>query len=173
MEVTTEQIEAALFNHFFLQSDLVTFRISGCSGIINHECDCLIINKNGYLVEYEIKISLSDLKKDLQKPHQHKDNRLRAVNFIVPCFLEKHAFEILPEHFGIWVCRDLYTIERKRRAKINSNASPLTDKEKLKFFRLDGLKKGLLLNKIALNQMYEQFIVENHKLFDEWKNAKE
>lgn len=95
-----------LFQHFFKQSKLVTFRITRNIRIVNHECGVLIVNKQNYLVEFEIKISKEDLKKDLTKKHQHKDNRIRQVNFIVPERLYQDCLELVDKNFGIWIVND-------------------------------------------------------------------
>lgn len=55
MVLSTRKIEYLLFQHFFKQSKLVTFRITKNTRIVNHESDVLIVNKNNHLIEFEIK----------------------------------------------------------------------------------------------------------------------
>ena len=139
--MTTKKIEYLLFRHFFKQSKLVTFRITKNTRIVNHECDFLIVNKNNHLVEFEIKVSKEDLKKDLAKKHQHNDIRIRQVNFIVPNRLYQDCFELLPAHFGIWIVNDRDEVKCMRKAKINKAASPISIDTLLKLYRLDSMKK--------------------------------
>lgn len=49
-----------------------------------HECDILSVSNSGYLTEFEIKISKSDLKNDLKKRHHHNSKRLKYQYFAIP-----------------------------------------------------------------------------------------
>lgn len=149
--MTTRKIEYLLFQHFFKQSKLVTFRITRNIRIVNHECDVLIVNKQNYLVEFEIKISKEDLKKDLTKKHQHKDNRIRQVNFIVPERLYQDCLELVDKNFGIWIVNDRNEVWCKRKAKINKAASSITIDTLLKLYRLDSMKKITYLKALIDN----------------------
>ena len=59
-------------NNYWFDSEAMLWK-----EIVNHECDMLIVTKNRYLTEVEIKISLSDLKADFKKKHQHKDKNIK------------------------------------------------------------------------------------------------
>ena len=52
-------------NHpdFSFRQNLMVFRVTGGSNVVNHECDCLIMTKSGYLTEIEIKRSYADFLK--------------------------------------------------------------------------------------------------------------
>ena len=89
---TIEEIELSLMNSelFNFRQDLMVFRVSDFSGIVNHECDCLIMSKSGYLTEIEIKRSYSDFLADFKKRHTHQDPHLKAFYFLVhESFAEK------------------------------------------------------------------------------------
>ena len=80
-----ENIELAIMNHrdFNFRQNLMVFRVTDISGVVNHECDCLIMSKAGYLTEIEIKRSYSDFLNDFKKNHVHNDDRIKAFYFMV------------------------------------------------------------------------------------------
>ena len=51
--------------------------------VVNHECDCLIMTKAGYLTEIEIKRSYEDFLNDFKKRHLHEDNHIKEFYFMV------------------------------------------------------------------------------------------
>lgn len=59
------------------------FRVTNASGVVNHECDCLILSKAGYLTEIEIKRSYADFMADFKKDHSHDDGRINEFYFMV------------------------------------------------------------------------------------------
>lgn len=80
-----EQIELAIMNYpdFNFRQNLMVFRVTGGSNVVNHECDCLIMTKSGYLTEIEIKRSYADFLNDFKKDHVHKDDRVKSFYFMV------------------------------------------------------------------------------------------
>lgn len=80
-----ERIELAIMNHrdFNFRQNLMVFRVTDISGVVNHECDCLIMSKNGYLTEIEIKRSYTDFLADFKKNHSHEDCRVKEFYFMV------------------------------------------------------------------------------------------
>ena len=95
---TIEKIEMSLMNNdmFSFRQNLMVFRVSDFSGIVNHECDCLIMSKSGYLTEIEIKRSYSDFIADFKKKHTHQDPHLKAFYFLVhESFAQKAADKLL------------------------------------------------------------------------------
>lgn len=99
-KITTKEMEYALYKEYGLKSKLFTLRITYAPEITKHECDVLIVSKSNYLTEIEIKVSLSDLKKDLEKWHKHSNEKLKYQYFAIPKYLEKHI-DLIPENFGI------------------------------------------------------------------------
>jgi hypothetical protein len=53
-------------------------------GLLNHEADLIIMNKSGYLTEFEIKRSWSDFLADFKKKHTHEDELVRQFYYVVP-----------------------------------------------------------------------------------------
>lgn len=102
MGIKTKEIEYALFNKFFGRYPLITTNITGSSGVVNHECDLLMVSKNNYLTEVEIKISKEDLKKDFEKWHGHRDKRIKYQYFAMPYEMRKYI-DLIPEEFGIFL----------------------------------------------------------------------
>lgn len=120
--------------------------------LFSHELDLLIVRKSGYAIEVEIKVSKSDLKKDAQKRHQHRDrlDRIKELYFAVPDHLVADCMEYAPPHAGIikveWKESDnIYdkpcftaTIERPPLVRISARA--LTKSEMLCVARLGAMR---------------------------------
>lgn len=87
-----ERIEDSIMNYndFNFRQNLMVFRVSDTSCVVNHECDCLIMSKSGYLTEIEIKRSYSDFLADFKKKHVHQDGHINKFYFLVhESFAEK------------------------------------------------------------------------------------
>lgn len=131
-------------------------------GLNIHECDMLILNKNDYAVEVEIKISKADIKKDLQKGHGHHSKKIRRLFFAIPEKLNtEEIHKLIPERAGIFVITDPVKIYNDvlhngkpkkvsfiippkchmvRTAKINKSARQFTDYERGEMGRLGMLR---------------------------------
>lgn len=70
---------------------------------LHHECDMLYLDDKGRFTEVEIKISLSDLRADFKKWHQHKSNIISRLQYAVPEKLAEHALNIIPKGSGLIV----------------------------------------------------------------------
>ncbi|MFV0405051.1 MAG: hypothetical protein ACK5KV_14155 [Bacteroides graminisolvens] len=94
-----EQIELAIMNYpdFNFRQNLIVFRVTNFSGVVNHECDCLIMTKSGYLTEIEIKRSYSDFLNDFKKNHVHDDDRIKDFYFMVHESFKDKVIEKLVE----------------------------------------------------------------------------
>lgn len=94
-----ENIELAIMNHrdFNFRQNLMVFRVTDFSGVVNHECDCLIMSKAGYLTEIEIKRSYTDFIADFKKDHSHDDNRIQRFLFLVHVSFAEKVFKSLLE----------------------------------------------------------------------------
>lgn len=93
-----EKIELGIMNSrlFNFRSNLIVFRITDGSTIVNHECDCLVMSKAGYLTEIEIKRSYADFLADFKKMHQHQDAAINNFIFLVhESFAEKVFDELV------------------------------------------------------------------------------
>lgn len=153
--ITTIEIEARLAGHFNYRQNLIVPNISW--GMDIHECDLLIVSKNGYATEVEIKISRADLKKDANKKHNHEDrfNRIRRLYFAIPESLS-NCVEFIPERAGIIVLsrgknygEDYLFCKVLREAKINNTCRKFTEEERFNIARLGtmrifGLKRKII-----------------------------
>ena len=136
------EIEEAVFRYFDPRRNIIVPNV-WCGLGFGHEIDVLVCSKNKYCTEVEIKVSLSDLKADIKKPHGHYDERLRRLYFAVPKILEKASLELIPDRAGLLVVERLENgtkiptaIKQVRGAKINKYAKPLTEQEYIKLLQL-------------------------------------
>jgi hypothetical protein len=118
----------------------------------SHELDLLSINKASLIgTEIEIKVSKGDLKRDLEKRHQHYDQRIQLLYFAGPADLEDAFLEYVPKEAGIiTVCKvgSHYqcTIRRRpRRPKYNSYK--FTEKEIRQLLHLGNMRYWKLFQK--------------------------
>lgn len=93
---------------------------------INHECDILAVTKSRCAHEIEIKISRADMKRDLEKKHNHYDARIRCLWYAGPKELEATFLEFCPKDAGIILITEannkkIVTITRKATPKRNAN----------------------------------------------------
>ena len=159
--MNTPEMEKLIYWYFKESSLVIVLKISGNNwwldteadpmiwkNIVNHECDMLIVTKNQYLTEVEIKISLSDLKADFKKEHQHKDENIKNFYYAFPEEMKEKAIELIPEEAGILIAvkkhlNDGYEyrdIECYRKSKINKEAKPINDIVLSKIYRLGYLR---------------------------------
>lgn len=128
-------------NNYWFDSEAMLWK-----EIVNHECDMLIVTKNRYLTEVEIKISLSDLKADFKKKHQHKDKNIKNFYYAFPEEMKEKALELIPKECGILIavekkCEISHrTIECYRKPQINKEAKPINDIVLSRIYRLGYLR---------------------------------
>lgn len=159
--MNTPEIEKLIYWYFKESSLVIVPKISGNNwwldtesdpviwkNIVNHECDMLIVTKKCYLTEVEIKISLSDLKADFKKKHQHKDENIKNFYYAFPEEMKDKAIELIPEEAGILIAVKKYfhngeeyrEIKCYRKPKINKEAKPINDKVLSMIYRLGYLR---------------------------------
>lgn len=159
--MTTSQMEKLIYWYFKESSLVIVPRVTKNNAwldteadpiiwknIVNHECDMLIVTKNCYLTEVEIKISLSDLKADFKKEHQHKDENIKNFYYAFPEEMKEKAIELIPEGAGILIAvkkhlnsgYEYRDIECYRKPKINKLAKPINDKVLSMIYRLGYLR---------------------------------
>jgi len=148
---STIEIETRVAQYFGPRQNLIVPNISW--GMNIHECDLLIVRKSGYGIEVEIKISRADLKKDIEKPHNHSDNRIREFYFAIPDYLQD-SIELIPEHAGIIVVSRYYSYgdhvicKTLRGAKVNKNCIKFSQEEMFNIARLGTMRIWSLKRKI-------------------------
>jgi len=143
---TTLELEIAVMKKLGIRKKLIVTNISW--GLNIHECDLLMVSGSGYATEIEIKISKSDLIKDLEKRHKHQNRKIKYLYFAMPSSLAKHI-EYVPTHAGIMVVNSRGRVFTIARPKINPACRPLTEDEifqvaKLGAMRILGLKTKIL-----------------------------
>jgi len=99
--MNTVDIEIALAERFNYRQNLIVPNV--CWGINIHECDMLIVSKSGYLTEVEIKTSVSDLRKDMTKTHQHNQGtRIKHLYFAIPADMIFYT-DYIPNNAGLFI----------------------------------------------------------------------
>lgn len=136
-KLTSLDIEIGLGYYFNPRVNMLIPNVSWGFGI--HECDVLVITKSGYLYEVEIKISASDLKKDIEKIHGHKSNRIKHLFFAIPWYLEPHM-DYIPEHAGILSFRKGNRLPRLIRVPKTQSTHKVSNAELLQLYRLAALR---------------------------------
>ena len=148
-KLKTIDVEIAVAEYFNPRVNLIVPNISW--GLVIHECDMLIVTKAGYAYEVEIKIFLSDLIKDLEKPHKHNSRKIKKLFFAIPEKREGwHTY--IPEKAGIleifnhphwgFRCRKI------REAKI-AYEYKFSDEERYQVARLGAMRMWGLKEKIV------------------------
>ncbi len=159
--MTTPETEKLIYWYFEKSSLVIVPKVSGNNwwldteadpmiwkNIVNHECDMLIVSKNQYLTEVEIKISLSDLRADFKKEHQHKDENIKNFYYAFPEEMKDKAIELIPEEAGILIAvkkhlnsgYEYRDIKCYRKPKINKEAKPINDIVLSRIYRLGYLR---------------------------------
>lgn len=87
-KMTAQLMELLVASHFGTRENIIVPNVSW--GLINHEADVLVLRPSGWIEEVEIKVSKSDIKRDLQKNdgggHRHSQ-LIHKLWFAVPVHL--------------------------------------------------------------------------------------
>jgi hypothetical protein len=159
---TTHELEVEIAKYFNYFKNLIIPCVYFPSQSYGHECDLLVITKAGYAIEIEIKISLCDLKADMQKIHNHNSKKLRYLYFAIPQNLEIHI-EYIPSKAGILVLYDTIVgrrngrstcIKEMRKPQTLSNYK-LTSEEQYRLARLGALRIWTSGARHKLNKVYQ------------------
>lgn len=156
MSLTTLEMEIFLAAYFDSRKNIVVPNVSW--GMFNHECDLIVLRPSGVCIEVEIKVSLSDLKADAKKSHDHSDPLISELYFAVPEALLEHTHLMVPAKAGVLlVCEDdKYGCPAFPRVKvyrkpfaINSGAKHLwTDSYRTQLLRLAAMRTWTLKRKL-------------------------
>ena len=150
-KIKTVEMELALASWVGFTRNLVVPNVTWGLGF-QHELDICVITASGYIWETEIKVSLSDLKKDKEKFHGHRSHKIKRLYFAVPSYLEHHVAEHAPERAGIIIVRRnsagrLFCHE-VRKPTTNNTALKVSDKERYKLARLGAIRLWTLKRKL-------------------------
>lgn len=144
-------IELAVMSLWGIRQNVIVPNISFGHGV--HECDLFILTKSDCTIEVEIKTSMADLKKDVEKPHGHRSKKIRQLYFALPDNIIEKGIEHVPERAGIISIsylspRKKFVAKVIREAKVNKDFIKPTEQEKFNITRLGcmriyGLKSKL------------------------------
>lgn len=118
-------------------------------GMFRYELDLLVVTKNRIAWEIEIKVSKSDLKKDAEKSHNHRNEKIQKLFFAIPEHL-KDCIGLIPSHAGVII---VHGYEWGFRAKIErhpkiANDYKWSDKDIANLYRLASMRTWSLKKKI-------------------------
>ena len=142
---TCAEIEIAVAKYFNYRKHLIVPNISW--GLMNHECDLLILSKSGYATEVEIKISKSDLVADKKKQHKHESTMVKYLYFAIPSKMEKDI-EHIPEHAGIIIVYNSGHCSVLRNPIQNLKCRAFSAEDRLQMARLGALRIWNLKDKV-------------------------
>ena len=131
-KITALDIELACYDHFDYRRNVIVPNVFWGLGF-RHEIDVLVLRPSGYGVEIEIKVSKSDLKRDLKKRGGHGGAFIREVYFAVPTDLAETAIEIIKPEYGVLAYNGDLQIIRKPKSM---SCRKCSDSERAKLLHL-------------------------------------
>jgi putative uncharacterized protein FNV0627 len=155
--ITTPQMELLIYDYFEKSSLVIVPKFSRLNAvrydddsnrgyrvenIVTHECDILMVTKNYFLREVEIKVSVSDFKADFNKKHNHEGN-IKQFYYAVPYYILDKIKDLVPEQAGILVAayeNEHWQLKRYKKAIDNKSATPIDEEKLNKIFRIGYLK---------------------------------
>ena len=155
--ITTPQMELLIYDYFEKSSLVIVPKFSRLNAvrydddsnrgyrvenIVTHECDILMVTKNYFLREVEIKVSVSDFKADFNKKHNHEGN-IKQFYYAVPYYILDKIKDLVPKQAGILVAvyeNEHWQLKRYKKAIDNKSAAPIDDEKLNKIFRIGYLK---------------------------------
>lgn len=122
---------------------------------LNFECDLIIASNSKVLYEVEIKVSKSDIKRDMSK-HRHlmyKPNaHIKHKYFAIPSNLnEESVLEMIPEKCGIIIVDENGRCKKIRKAETNPDYRKITEKEWCALLRLGVMRYWGIRHKMYNN----------------------
>lgn len=113
---------------------------------LDFEIDLLYVTQTQYAHEYELKLTQQDLAKDQNKKRYYWEkftgkaaSLIRSKTFVIPEQLQQHI-NLIPDYCGIILVNCKGKCSLLRKAKINTKARKLTDKEVIKLGQLSVLR---------------------------------
>lgn len=94
-----KQIEELIINDptfFNIRTDIAIPNLSW--SLLDYEADLIVMNKTGYITEFEIKRSFEDLKKDFKKKTFHDSELIYKFHYVLPKSIEEKANKLFEEH---------------------------------------------------------------------------
>jgi len=135
MKIHAGHIEVAVANLFGYRQNLIVPNVSWGWGL-RHEADLIIVNPSNKVTEVEIKISLSDLKADFKKQHEHQSKKIGRLYYAFPIEMLEKALPLIPNNCGIITVQQLENRNPKasfyRMVKFDKFIKPITDSQRIK-----------------------------------------
>jgi len=108
---------------------------------LKHEADLIVVSKNLWAVEIEIKVSAADLKADAKKEKwlREYDDKISKLIYAVPADLFDLCKQSVPEFCGILAFNENGSLAASRKAKEIPAKKPrrkITEKELISLLRL-------------------------------------
>lgn len=135
------QVEIAVANLYNYRANIIVPNVSW-GWLLKHEADLIVVNKNNIVTEVEIKVTLSDLKADFKKRHNHESKNIHRLVYAIPFAMLEKALPLIPDHCGIITVNEVerhdlkyYVANHYRLPKKNRNL-PITDKQLQDLMRL-------------------------------------
>lgn len=146
----TVDLEILVMKRFDNRVNLIVPNVSWGLGL--HEIDVLVLSKDNYATEIEIKISKADLLKDSLKRHQHISSLIKYFYFCVIPELKEVALETIPIRAGLLVpvkTNQGMALQMVKPAIKNAYATKWSNEQRLKLghlgsMRILGLKEKLV-----------------------------
>jgi len=96
---SVKEIEELIISNssfFNIRNDIAIPNLSW--SLLPYEADLIILNKSGYISEFEIKRSYEDLKHDFNKKTYHDSELIYKFYYVLPLCLEEKAQELFDKH---------------------------------------------------------------------------
>ena len=159
--ISTIEMEIALMQFLNVRQNVIVPNVSWGMYLGKqqlHECDLLVLSKNNYATEIEIKITKADLIADRKKYHKHKHTHIARLYFAVPEHLEKFSLQNIPSEAGLYIVKkidglslqDQFKVNLIKQCKRNTCAIKWTDKQRLKLAHLGTMRILNLKKRIAI-----------------------
>lgn len=144
--LTTPELELAIADNFDLRKNVIVANLTNAHGKFEglHEIDVGLLRPTDYFVEFECKLTKSDLMKDFHKEHSHRHELVREMYYVMPMNVVSTAMRVVPEHCGIIGVRRNEklepVIEIIRETTVNPDARKWTIEERLQLLRLGNMR---------------------------------
>lgn len=138
--MTAQQVEIAVAKHFGYRANLIVPNVHWGLGLA-YEADMVVLRPSGWAIEVEIKVSASDIKRDLGKRRQHDSRLFRQLYFAVPEHLAEHPD--IPERAGVLAVSfkdSRWRVKQIRTAKLRPGAVKMADVQRRKLAELAAMR---------------------------------
>lgn len=98
--MTTAELELKVVGLIGYREHVVVPNVSWGLGL-GHECDMLVLDNKNRFTEIELKVRVSDFKKDLEKEHGHRDKRISRLVYAMPAAVLEKVIALVPANAGI------------------------------------------------------------------------